>query len=258
LHVRPGTKELFIQTQTNMTGTVNASEVCCSESGKIFFVNTEFNSICELKADVSFSQIWKPPLFDKNQVERGDFYHLNGLGMQCGVPRFVTSVTYQGPIDSWRKNQEGQGVIWDMWGLMPNSVYRGNLSIPHSPRVYRGGLWFLESGRGTLNRIDLKTHEMITVATLGGLLKGLCMYKGVAFVAASAIRRDGNFSDCCKDLANVDGAVIWMIDLEKMTIDGALKFPGNLKGVSDLQICEATRPYIVKSSTKEADQILIV
>jgi uncharacterized protein (TIGR03032 family) len=65
--------------------------------------------------------------------------------------------------------------------------------MPHSPRLYRGQLYLLDSGHGTLVRVDPLTGERTSVARLPGFTRGLDCFAGHAFVGLSQIRETAVF-----------------------------------------------------------------
>lgn len=65
---------------------------------------------------------------------------------------------------------------------------RRDLSMPHSPRLHDGALWFLESGRGLLRRLTPE-GEVETVAEFPGFARGLCFVDGSIFVGVCRDRK---------------------------------------------------------------------
>jgi uncharacterized protein (TIGR03032 family) len=65
--------------------------------------------------------------------------------------------------------------------------------MPHSPRLYQGNLYFLNSGYGTLNRWHPQTGSTEIIAELPGFTRGLDCWEGHAFVGLSQIRETAVF-----------------------------------------------------------------
>ena len=65
--------------------------------------------------------------------------------------------------------------------------------MPHSPRLYQGQLYLLDSGRGSLIRLDHLSGERSSVAVLPGFTRGLDCFAGHAFVGLSQIRETAVF-----------------------------------------------------------------
>src|SRR6185436_20598636 len=111
-----------------------------------------------------------------------DRCHLNGLAVVDGRPRFVTALGRTDAGQGWREGKARGGVLIDV----PSGEFvAGGLSMPHSPRWHDGQLWVLESGAGTLARVDLVTGRRQTVARLPGFTRGLACVGPVALVGLS-------------------------------------------------------------------------
>src|SRR5262245_34408446 len=72
------------------------------------------------------------------------------------------------------------------------TVARG-FAMPHSPRVYRGRVWLLDSGAGRLVTVDPRTGGVEPVAELPGYTRGLAFYESFAFVGLCKIRETAVF-----------------------------------------------------------------
>jgi uncharacterized protein (TIGR03032 family) len=72
--------------------------------------------------------------------------------------------------------------------LDTNAIVLRGLSMPHSPRWYQDQLWFLESGQGSLARVDLERGTWETVAQVPGFTRGLDFYGPLAFIGLSQVR----------------------------------------------------------------------
>ena len=68
------------------------------------------------------------------------------------------------------------------------------LSMPHSPRWYRGKLWLFESGQGSLAVVDLQNRSWRTVAEMPGFTRGLDFVGPLAFIGLSQVRETAVFS----------------------------------------------------------------
>jgi hypothetical protein len=59
----------------------------------------------------------------------------------------------------------------------------------HSPRLYQGQLYLLDSGHGSLIRLDPLSGQHSTIASLPGFPCGLDCFAGYGFVGLSQIRK---------------------------------------------------------------------
>ena len=75
-----------------------------------------------------------------------------------------------------------------------NEVLLRGLSMPHSPRVYGDSLWLLESGHGTIGRVDLRAGRYEPIASLPGFTRGIDFHGRYAFIGLSQVRESAVFS----------------------------------------------------------------
>ena len=174
---------LFIPRMARITGDIDAHELAVDGSGRVVFVNTKFSCLATFSLVHSFQPLWKPKFISKLAAE--DRCHLNGLCMDGGWPRFVTAVSRTDVVDGWREHRTGGGVVIS---VDDDAVIAEGLSMPHSPRMYNGQLYVLDSGRGVLVRIDPATGARADVAFCPGFLRGLAFRNGHAIVTLSLPR----------------------------------------------------------------------
>lgn len=105
--------------------------------------------------------------------------------MENGLPRYVTAVSKSNTIDGWRDRRDGGGVVID---VKTNKIVCEGLSMPHSPRMYNGKLWILNSGTGELGTVDLKKKQFRPVVFCPGFVRGLSFCGKFAFVGLSKPR----------------------------------------------------------------------
>ena len=66
--------------------------------------------------------------------------------------------------------------------------------MPHSPRWFNDQLWLLESGDGTIGRVDLATGKYEAIAQFPGFTRGISFFGPLAFVGLSQVRESAVFS----------------------------------------------------------------
>jgi uncharacterized protein (TIGR03032 family) len=162
-----------------------------------------------------------------------DRCHLNGLAMEAGVPHYVTAVSKSDTIDGWRDRRYDGGIIID---IATGEIVIGGLSMPHSPRMYNGKLYVLNSGTGELCWVEpapkAVDSELHVVAFCPGFVRGLGFHGKYAFVGLSKPRYE-RFEGLALDkkLAETDSEPwcgVQVIDLETgavahwFRIDGAI------------------------------------
>ena len=139
----------YVPREIFVTGELDAHDIGQLADGRLVFVNTLYNCLATPSERHSFTPMWKPPFISK--IVKEDRCHLNGLAMEDGVPRYVTAVSKSDTIDGWRDRRFDGGIVID---VQSGEIVIGGLSMPHSPRLYRGKLWLLNSGTGELGWIE--------------------------------------------------------------------------------------------------------
>jgi uncharacterized protein (TIGR03032 family) len=138
----------------------------------------------------SFVPQWQPPFI--SGWELGDRCHLNGLAIaeDGSAPAYVTALGETDMENGWRDGKASGGCLIHV--PSGETVLQG-LSMPHSPRLYNGALYLLDSGHGSLIRVDPLTGERRSVAVLPGFTRGLDCFAAHAFVGLSQIRETAVF-----------------------------------------------------------------
>lgn len=177
----------FVPRTVSITGELDAHDVGLLADGRPVFVNTLYNCLATPSERHSFAPVWKPPFVSK--IVREDRCHLNGLAMEDGVPRYVTAVSKSDTIDGWRDRRFDGGIVVD---VQTGEIVAGGLSMPHSPRLYRGKLWVLNSGTGEIGWIErgasAEQSSFQPLAFCPGFVRGLAFHGKFAFVGLSKPR----------------------------------------------------------------------
>ena len=179
----------FLARSAHHSGPVMGHDLAWA-GGRLWLVNTLFNGLVTIEGDWSFVPQWQPPFI--SGWELGDRCHLNGLAMaeDGSAPAYVTALGETDTENGWREHKATGGCLIH---VPTGEVILRGLSMPHSPRLYNGQLYMLDSGHGTLIRVDPLTGERSTVAALPGFTRGLDCFGGHAFVGLSQIRETAVF-----------------------------------------------------------------
>lgn len=179
--------ECFVPRTAHFTGVVDAHDVGLGSDGTIYFVNTSHNCIATVSDTHSFTPWWKPKFISQFIAE--DRCHLNGMAMEDGMPRYATAVSRSDTIDGWRDRRSDGGVVID---IAADEIICEGLSMPHSPRVYKGKVWLLNSGTGELGFVEKGKGNSIgvfkPVVFCPGFVRGLSFHGRFAFVGLSRPR----------------------------------------------------------------------
>jgi uncharacterized protein (TIGR03032 family) len=184
-----GCDRLYVPRTGHTTGDLDVHDVAVDAGGRVIFVATLFGCLATLSERYSFTPLWRPPFVSKLAPE--DRCHLNGLALEDGRPRYVTAVSTSDVADGWRDRRREGGCVLE---VPAGRIVAERLSMPHSPRVYRGRLWLLNSGTGMLGGIDPTTGVFVPLTFCPGYLRGLAFCGDYAVVGLSRPRHDKTFA----------------------------------------------------------------
>jgi len=257
--VANGYDRLYVPQVGNITGDLDIHDVAVGGDGRVVFVNTLFGCLATLSETSSFVPIWQPPFLSKLAAE--DRCHLNGMALQDGKPRYVTAVSQSDVADGWRDRRRDGGCVID---VQSNETICTGLSMPHSPRLYRGKLWLLDSGTGYFGSVDLDTGRFEPITFLPGYLRGLCFIDDFAVVGLSKPRENKTFSGLALDdhLAERDAEArcgLYVINLRTGDSVHWLRIEGIVSELYDVvALPDVVRPMALGFKTDEIRRTLSI
>ncbi|WP_394706180.1 TIGR03032 family protein [uncultured Martelella sp.] len=233
--------KLYVPRRGQTVSDLDVHELGIDTAGRLLFVNTKYSCLATDSVAHSFKPVWRPSFISKLAPE--DRCHLNGLAMENGVPRFVTAVSTTDIVDGWRNERRDGGVVVD---VETDEIVAEGLSMPHSPRLHNGALWFLDSGNGYLTRLDLESRMRERVTFCPGFLRGLSFHDGHAIVGLSLARREGVFSGLnLQDELDKRRADAWcglqVINTANGDIVEWLRLEGGIKELFDVRVLPGVR-----------------
>nr|WP_238537837.1 TIGR03032 family protein [Zavarzinella formosa] len=255
-----GADKLYVPRAAHTTGDLDIHDVVVEESGRVVFVNTRFGCLATLNDRASFTPLWKPPFLSKLVPE--DRCHLNGLALDNGKARFVTAVGVCDVVDGWRDKRRDGGVVID---VPSNEIIATGLSMPHSPRVYRGKLWLLNAGTGYFGSIDLAKGRFEPLTFCPGFLRGLAFAGDYAIVGLSGPRHEHNTfgglpldDELAKRGAEPRGG-LQVIDLRTGDVAHWVRLEGMVTELYDvIALPGVVRPMALGFKTDEIQRLLTV
>lgn len=248
---------LYVPKTGQTTGDLDIHDVAVEDDGRIVFVATGFGCLGTIHERYSFTPLWRPPFLSRLAAE--DRCHLNGLALEDGRCRYVTATSMSNVADGWRDRRRDGGVVMEV----PSGeiVIRG-LSMPHSPRVYRGQLWVHNSGTGYFGRIDRATEKFEPVTFCPGYLRGLAFAGDYAVVGLSQARDQKTFGGLALDeeLARHGSDArcgLQVIDLRTGEIAHWVRFEGMVTELYDVCVLPGVRrPMAFGFRTDEISRII--
>jgi uncharacterized protein (TIGR03032 family) len=254
-----GYDRLYVPRVGYTTGDLDVHDLAVDGSGRVVFVATRFSCLATFSPRYNFTPLWRPPFVSKLAAE--DRCHLNGLALEGGRPGYVTAVSTSDVVDGWRDRRRDGGCLLE---VPSGRVVAAGLSMPHSPRVYRGRVWLLNSGAGTLGRVDPAGGAFEPLTFCPGYLRGLAFCGDYAVVGLSRPRHDKTFGGLALEgeLAR-RGAEAWcglqVIDLRSGDVAHWLRVEGMVRELYDVAVLPGvSRPTAFGFKTDEIQRTIAV
>lgn len=249
-HIQPeGEHDIaFLARSCHHTGLLMGHDLAwCGD--RLWLVSTLFNGLVTIEGDWSFVPRWQPPFI--SGWAAGDRCHLNGLAIaeDGSAPAYVTALGETDTENGWREHKATGGCLVH---VPSGEVVLRGLSMPHSPRLYQGQLYLLDSGRGAFLVADWLTAEKehnrsgARLYAWAGLLCWSCLCGFVIDLATAlfgGLPLNDNQQELLWMLAIVDragrvmGARLW-IPSGLADLSAVCLFPvGDYHGLSSPQAC---------------------
>jgi uncharacterized protein (TIGR03032 family) len=245
---------LYVPSIAYTTGDLNVHDVAMSSAQKLLFINTDFSCLATLKTGFSFEPLWQPPFISKLAAE--DRCHLNGLAMQDGEPTYVTACSSTDEAAGWRNYRTDGGIVIH---IPSNEIITTGLSMPHSPRWYRGKLWLLNSGTGEFGFIQ--NERFVPMVLCSGFVRGLAFVGEYALVGLSKLRSK-SFSGLTLETrlaaeGNSSRCGLLIIDLNTGAIAQWLHIDGIVEEIFDVVVLPKVRePRVLGFQNDEIDRLV--
>jgi hypothetical protein len=181
-----GAQRKFVPREGRVTGRTDIHDIGMAEIDGVrapVFVNTLFSCLATVSDRASFRPLWRPKFVSALAPEHR--CHLNGLAMDGARPAYVSAVSRSDVADGWRERRQDGGVVID---VASGEIVASGLSMPHSPRLYDGKLWLLNSGTGEFGTVDRESGAFTPVAFCPGYARGLAFAGRHAVIGLSRPR----------------------------------------------------------------------
>ncbi|MGB0440454.1 MAG: TIGR03032 family protein, partial [Paracoccaceae bacterium] len=237
--LEPGTAQngydgRFVPVTGHTTGDVDIHDIQVGPNGAPVFAVTRFNAIATLADRGSFKVLWKPPFIDKIAAE--DRCHLNGVALDGNDLKYATCVGRSNVSDGWRDHRRDGGLLID---IPSGETVCGDLSMPHSPRIYQDKLWMMQSGTGEFGWVDPKAGRFEPLCFLPGFGRGMSFCGDYAIVGISLPRDNRSFTGLAlNDRLEAEGATakcgLCIINLKTGDLEHQLILDGLVKELYDV------------------------
>lgn len=242
-----------------ITGDVDIHDVAVDASGRPVFANTLFSCLATVSESHSFVPLWRPPFISRLAAE--DRCHLNGVALREGAPAYATAVAETDLAEGWREHRHGGGVVID---VEAGEVVGRGLSMPHSPRWYRGRLWLHDSGSGYFGWLDPARGHFEPMTFCPGYLRGLAFVGDHAVVGLSRPRGNRTFSglDLDGNLARYKAEPrcgVYVIDIRSGDVVHTLSIEGPVQELYDVCVLpETRRPKLIGFHSAEVRRMVSI
>jgi uncharacterized protein (TIGR03032 family) len=231
---------LYVPRNAQVTGDINIHEMGVEPNGRILFCNTRYSCLAAISQTHAFKPLWQPKFISRLAPE--DRCHLNGLAMEGGRARYVTCCGTGDSVESWRGGRRDGGVLVD---IESDVIVAEGLSMPHSPRVVGEAIYFIESGRGAIVRLDRKSGSKEDVTFCPGFARGLALVSHYAVLTIS-LPRSVSFSGLpLAQSMKARGAPAWrgllIVDLRNGDIVEWLRLEGDVMELFDVGVISNAR-----------------
>lgn len=241
-----GADRKFVPREGRVVGRIDIHDVGIADvdgSGgrRPIFVNTLYNCLATISDTASFRPVWQPKFVSALVPE--DRCHLNGLAMDGFRPAYVTAVSRSDVADGWRDRRQDGGVIID---VRSGEIVASGLSMPHSPRLYDGKLWVLNSGAGELGVVDPASGTFTPICFCPGYARGLAFAGRYAIIGLSRPRHGQTFSGLALDdrLSAKDAAArcgVVVVDIATGASIEWLRFEHTIEELYDVAVLPGVR-----------------
>ncbi|MCP4696251.1 MAG: TIGR03032 family protein [Gammaproteobacteria bacterium] len=171
---------LYLPRTAYYTGELDIHDMAWGEAG-LWAVSTRFSCLALLDEHYSFTPRWRPPFI--HSLSPHDCCHLNGLALRDGKPAYVTALGDTDSPEGWRERKLNGGVLID---ADSGETVLGGLTMPHSPRLYGDGLYFLAADE--LLWLDVQQGKHHVVTRLPGFGRGMARCGDYLFIGLSKLR----------------------------------------------------------------------
>jgi len=215
-------------------------------NNEIIAVNTLFSALCNINEKESFTPIWQPPFITDLQPE--DRCHLNGMAIENNEIKYLTALGKSDTANGWRENKMNGGILME---YPSGKIILDNLSMPHSPRIYDGKLYLLNSAQGELIEVDVENKTYSVVVNVGGFARGMTKIGDYLFIGVSKLRHN---SAVFRDLpiAQTSFAGVVAVHLPYKVVVGQIEYKMSVEEIYDVKVLpNKKRPNIISTEMEE-------
>lgn len=250
---RPKTYDaLFLPRSIYFTGELDIHDLQFTSRG-LMAVNTRFSCISIINDQQSFIEVWRPSFI--TELKPGDCCHLNGMILQNEELLYATALGATNDDRGWRPNKAKGGVLID---ARSQALVLQDLPMPHSPRLYREGLFVLLSATGELVRVDIANGKYEVVHRFNGFVRGMDRIGDVLFVGLSKLRTTSKAFGDLPIAAHSPWCGVAAFHLPTGKVLGELKYETSVEEIFEVRAMGGVmRPGILSIEKNEHEGVIV-
>jgi uncharacterized protein (TIGR03032 family) len=202
----------------------------------------------------SFTEVWRPSFITRLVPE--DSCHLNGMVVVDDKPKYLTALGSTSTEKGWRASKANGGILID---ADTQEIIVKGLGMPHSPRLYKEGLFVLLSATGELARVDIAKGSYEVVHRFNGFVRGMDRIGDMLFIGLSKLRTTSvAFGDLpIASHSPICGVAMYHLPSGKFI--GQLKYETTVEEIYEVRVLpHSIRPAIMSIEKNEHDGVITV
>ena len=244
---------MYIPRATYYTGELDIHDVHFTKQG-LLAVNTRFSCVSLINDESSFTEVWRPSFIKELRPE--DHCHLNGMVVVDDRPKYLTALGSTSSEKGWRPTKANGGILID---ADTQEVILKDLPMPHSPRLYKEGLFVLLSGTGELAQVDIAKKSYKVIHRFDGFVRGMDRIDEFLFIGLSKLRTTSESFGDLPIAAHSPVCGVAVFNLRTGKLVGQLKYENTVEEIYEVRVLpNAVRPYIMSIDKNEHDGVITV
>jgi len=253
-HKRPDTYDvLYIPRAKYYTGEIDIHDVHFTSKG-LLAVNTRFSCVSLINDDLSFTEVWRPSFITKMVPE--DFCHLNGMVVVNDRPKYLTALGSTNSSKGWRTTKANGGILID---ADTQTILLSQLPMPHSPRLFKEGLFVLLSATGELAKVDTERGTYEVIHQFDGFVRGMDRIGDFLFIGLSKLRTTSTSFGDLPIAAQSPVCGVAAFHLPSGKVIGQLKYETSVEEIYEVRVLPGSvRPGIMSIEKNDHEGVITV
>ncbi|MEI9920081.1 MAG: TIGR03032 family protein [Bacteroidota bacterium] len=244
---------LYIPRAKYYTGELDIHDLHFTKNG-LLAVNTRFSCVSSIDDNFSFTEVWKPSFI--TELKPQDLCHLNGMVVVDDQPKYLTALGATNSEKGWKTSKANGGVLID---ADSQELILTGLPMPHSPRLYKEGLFVLLSATGELARADIAKGSYDVIHRFDGFVRGMDRVGDFLFIGLSKLRTTSVAFGDLPIAAHSPVCGVAAFHLPSGKLIGQLKYETSVEEIYEVKMLQNTvRPAIMSIEKNDHEGVITV